>query len=276
MKKNENNTINMARIYLNIAINLSDSILKILLIFHFSQPNHFENFFQKMSSSIQNIEIDVHITLEELCQRKIKILNYNAKQACSCVSLSSSKICSTCNGKGVQTHITKNENMRFMKQTECLSCKRTGKVYNFCSNCKDGLINVDKTVNIHLTPQHENGFRFIFSKQGNQNINKDTSDLICNLKYQKHDIFEVKNKDLYVFIKLSLKEALCGFVRNIKHPNGNNIPLMINDVVSHKNNHIIKGYGMVENESNLIISYDVEFPDKLNEKTKESLKQILD
>lgn len=231
----------------------------------------FNQFFHQTKKS-NNTEMNIEVTLEELCQRKIKNVIYKVKLPCSCVA--NFKVCPACRGQGSKATEMRHQGMTIINQIDCLACKRTGKIYNFCSLCNEGYITVDKNIDIHLTPQHQNGFKLMFPKQGNQEINKEISDLICIIQIKKHEVFEVKDKDLILIVKLSLKEALCGFERNFIHPNGCNIPLVINDVVSYKKRNVIKGYGMVENESNLIISYDIDFP-VLNEKIKESLKELL-
>lgn len=251
----------------------------------FTQSPHFKNIFENMKKGFpfpsfeqflnrktKDLTINIEVTLEDLCQRKVKNIAYKTLHPCSCCS--NFTVCSACQGRGIKLTHTSRHGMTIVNQTDCLTCKRTGKIYNFCSLCDDGYIVVDKNIDIHLTPQHENGFELVFSKQGNQEINKEISDLICIIQYKKHEVFEVKDKDLILIVKLSLKEALCGFERNFIHPNGRRIPMLINDVISYKNRHVIKGYGMVD-EGNLIIVYDIEFP-KLNEKIKDALKQILD
>lgn len=251
----------------------------------FTQFPHFKNIFENMKKGFpfpsfeqflnrktKDLTINIEVTLEDLCQRKVKNVTYKTLHPCSCCS--NFTICSACQGQGIKVTHANRHGMTIVNQTDCLVCKRTGKIYNFCSSCNDGYIVVDKNIDIHLTPQHENGFEFVFSKQGNQEINKEISDLICIIQYKKHEFFEVKDKDLILIVKLSLKEALCGFERNFIHPNGSRIPMLINDVISYKNRHVIKGYGMVD-EGNLIINYDIDFP-KLNEKIKDALKQILD
>jgi DnaJ-class molecular chaperone len=98
--------------------------------------------------------------------------------------------------------------------------------------------------------------------------------LINNTKFKRH------GTDLIYTKKISLKEALCGFVVEIDHLNGKRLSLNnINNPTVIKPNFkkLVQGMGMTRDNSNgnLIIEFEVEFPDSLTAEQIASLQNIL-
>lgn len=112
----------------------------------------------------------------------------------------------------------------------------------------------------------------------NENI---IGDVKISINILPHNLFKREGNDLVFCKKLSLKESLCGFSLEIKHLNGkmlnmNNIsnPTIIKP--GYKK--IVPNMGMItmnQQIGNLIIEFEIEFPDKLDSDKIEALKNIL-
>ena len=101
-------------------------------------------------------------------------------------------------------------------------------------------------------------------------------DLHILVKIENKTIFEQQGDDLYMKKKITLKEALCGFAFDIKHLNGkllqfNNI---VNPSIIKPNfKKVVEGLGMIRDnkQGNLIIQFDIMFPEAL---TREQITQL--
>ena len=112
---------------------------------------------------------------------------------------------------------------------------------------------------------------------GKGNSNEHTvGDLHILVKIENKTIFEQQGDDLYMKKKITLKEALCGFAFDIKHLNGkllqfNNI---VNPSIIKPNfKKVVEGLGMIRDnkQGNLIIQFDIMFPETL---TREQITQL--
>jgi len=92
--------------------------------------------------------------------------------------------------------------------------------------------------------------------------------------------FVRKGLDLYFSKKLTLKEALCGFAFEITHLNGKRLSLNnVNNptVIKPGFKRVVSNLGLTRENitGNLIIEFDVEFPEQLTAEQIEKLKEIL-
>jgi DnaJ-class molecular chaperone len=76
---------------------------------------------------------------------------------------------------------------------------------------------------------------------------------------------------------ITLKEALCGFKFKIDHINGNLLSLNVNTVLYTGAKQVIKGLGMIREgiTGNLVLEFDVKFPESLSAEQKEAIGNIL-
>jgi DnaJ-class molecular chaperone len=92
--------------------------------------------------------------------------------------------------------------------------------------------------------------------------------------------FKRSGLDLIYHQKINLKEALCGFSFEIIHLNGKKLCLNNNSnptVIKPNFKKIVPNLGMNREESvgNMIIDFEVEFPDSLTKEQVETLSNIL-
>ena len=99
-------------------------------------------------------------------------------------------------------------------------------------------------------------------------------DLLVHVVQKEHPIFSRKHSDLIIKIEITLKEALVGFEKSIKHLDHTEIKINCKSVIFPDSEKIIQGSGLNE-EGSLIIKFIVKFPTELTPVQKEKLKEIL-
>jgi DnaJ-class molecular chaperone len=114
-----------------------------------------------------------------------------------------------------------------------------------------------------------------FLSQGHRINDQIVGDIHIVIHLEKHPTFIRKGDDLYFKKTLTLKEALCGTQFGFVYLNGKHISLTIsNAVISPGSTKKFKGYGFNE-QSDLIVEFDVEFPSSLSDEQRTMLQQCL-
>ena len=210
-------------------------------------------------------------SLENICKRKVKKLRVARNTPCPCTN--DSKPCMMCKGQGMKS-IPRNigHNMIQLVNIPCENCSGNGKIFIFCKECKNGIIQSEKTFEIHLSPEIENGYNYIFEKQGHRNINMEAGDFIVNIVYEDHPDFKVENKNFIHTKNITLKEALCGFEFEVKHPSGEVIPIKTLEITPPNFSRVFKGKGLSVN-GNLEIKFNIVFPEKISVEQQEMISK---
>jgi DnaJ-class molecular chaperone len=127
----------------------------------------------------------------------------------------------------------------------------------------------------------ENGEVITVVEKGHVLHNKIKGDVHIRIKISPHSIFERKGNDLHIHRKISLKESLCGFVLEIPHVNGKTLRLnhsATSHVIKPNDYKVIPSFGMMrENKSNgnLVIHFEIEFPEKMSDDQIQIIKDVL-
>jgi DnaJ-class molecular chaperone len=99
------------------------------------------------------------------------------------------------------------------------------------------------------------------------------------IKVENNSSFERKGLDLHYFKKISLKEALCGFSFDLVYLNGKVYTLnnYSGNIIQPNYNKVIPNMGLTRegHTGNLIITFQIEFPENLEKEKIERLKEIL-
>jgi len=110
----------------------------------------------------------------------------------------------------------------------------------------------------------------------NENVK---GDIKIFVKIINNSIFKRSGLDLILEKNISLKEALCGFSFEINYINGKSYTLNNNkgNIIPHGYNKIYPGMGLKrgEHKGNMIIIFNVSFPDKLSEEQISKLSEAL-
>ena len=137
-----------------------------------------------------------------------------------------------------------------------------------------------ETIHVDIPKGISNKEVIVVSNRGHMINENNIGDLKISVNVLPHNIFKREGNDLVFLKKLSLKESLCGFSLEIKHLNGKilNMNNTVNPtIIKPGYKKIVPNMGMITNQQtgNLIIDFEIEFPDNLDSDKIESLKNIL-
>ena len=138
-------------------------------------------------------------------------------------------------------------------------------------------INESETMMVNIPQGIDNGESIILQGRGNV-LNMNTKGDVQLKISVSNDTEIVRNgTDLHYKKTITLKEALCGFKFKIDHINGNQLSLNVNTVLYTGAKQVIKGLGMIREGTtgNLVLEFDVKFPESLSAEQKEALGNIL-
>lgn len=231
--------------------------------------NMFQNHANRKSPPIVH---QINVSLEDLCRRKIKKLKFNRERICECCDNDKIPVCGKCKGQGVLLKMIRFPGMIQQLQQKCTECKGHGKIYSSCEKCTEGVFQDSKIFEIHLTPELENGYKYTFKGEGNQQHGLEPGDFIVIIVYESHEHFALKDKNLIYTATVSLKEALCGYQLSITHPSGEIITANTDTVITPETVITIKNKGLGYN-SDLEVHFKIKFPETLSEEQKEILSK---
>ena len=140
-------------------------------------------------------------------------------------------------------------------------------------------IKENETLYVNVPSGISSGETIIINDKGNI-LNSQKGALHITVNVQNNNMF-IRDKDDLIYKKeISLKDALCGFTINFKHLNGDTFAInnSVNTSIIYPNyTKTIPNMGMKRgnNIGNLIIIFDVKFPNSLTPKQIEELKKIM-
>lgn len=137
-----------------------------------------------------------------------------------------------------------------------------------------------ETLNINFPRGIDDGETIVIGDRGNNINNQVRGELHITIKIINNSNLIRKGLDLHLNKKISLKESLCGFTFEFEHLNGKRICMNNNtgnNVIKPNSKKVINGLGMnrENNTGNLIVEFEIEFPDTLSEEQREALRKII-
>jgi len=140
--------------------------------------------------------------------------------------------------------------------------------------------NEDKILTIDIRPGWKAGTKITFPKEGDQTPNNIPADIVFVIKDKPHNQFVRDGIDIRHKMRLSLRDALCGTTIQVPTLSGRKIPVALNDVVKPTTQKRIQGEGLPVTKTpskrgDLIVEFNIIFPDKIPVATKEILKDCI-
>jgi len=137
-----------------------------------------------------------------------------------------------------------------------------------------------QTLYISLPPGIDENEMVLLRNQGHQISENIKGDVKVNIKIKNDSVFKRHGLDLTYNKTITLKEALCGFSFELKHINkkvftfNNKINTTI---IKPGQKKVIPNLGMIRetHTGNLIVNFEVLFPDTITDEDTEKLKEIL-
>ena len=141
-------------------------------------------------------------------------------------------------------------------------------------------INENETIHINIPQGIDDNETILIQGSGNI-INMGGKSIKGDVHIQIHvsndTEFKRNKNDLFYKKTITLKEALCGFKFKLDHLNGNQLGLNVNIVLFTGAKQVFKNLGMVREgiTGNLVLDFEVKFPETLTPEQKDALSNIL-
>ncbi|KAJ4477387.1 hypothetical protein J3R30DRAFT_3334089 [Lentinula aciculospora] len=143
----------------------------------------------------------------------------------------------------------------------------------------------DKVLDIQVHPGWKSGTKIRFARAGNEQARGEAQDLVFVVEEKPHEIFQREGNDLTCHISIPLLEALTheGGKKQVESLDGRKIQMNIpagvvrpgQETTVHGEGMPIRKDGTVKKKGDLIVKWDVIFPDRLASSQKEGLKKVL-
>ena len=257
------------------------------------QQHHHEDFFGDffgrgggMPEETKGAElgIDLFVSLEDIYSgRDIEIV-LTKKTICSHCRGSGADnpddvaVCDKCRGRGIYMEV-RQMGPGFIQQTQttCPKCKGAGRIYKSkCHVCQGSKVLDDlETYRFTIEKGSEDGDKISLYNSAADYVDKNSSDLVFTLKLKPHPFFiRVNMHDLQANVTISLKEALLGFKKKIKHLDGHFVTIENADITQPNEKKIYRGEGLPKKDypvekGNLIVKFIVELPSELSREESE-------
>lgn len=139
----------------------------------------------------------------------------------------------------------------------------------------------DKVLNITVKPGWKAGTKITFQREGDQVPGKIPADIIFIIRDKPHATFKREGSDIRYSAKVTLKQALCG--TTIRVPTLSTETIALNtagEVIKPNTVKRIQGKGLPfpkepSRKGDLLIAFDIKFPDNLTESAKQILVDLL-
>jgi len=141
----------------------------------------------------------------------------------------------------------------------------------------DTKVTEKETIYLEIPKGIDEGEIILLPGKGNIMANDIKGDIKIFIKIENHSEFKRSGLDLIYEKAISLKEALCGFTFEIKYLTGKVYTIANNNhIVTPGYQKMIPNMGLTRetHTGNLIINFNVKFPEKIDEKILEQLKQM--
>lgn len=266
--------------------------------FGFDPFSMFRDFFQK-ENNIPEVQIPVKVTLEELyigVKKKVKFERYTICKECNNKGAVGTNVdCKGCNGKGMSVAKTPIGIM----QTNCRMCggKGVDPKAPKCKPCKAmGCYKEEHNLNIDIPKGSSEKHPIIIENEGNEIPEDERNDsntrtsvivIISEVQHNKFnrgtvikEIGKINSNNLFIEVKLTLQEALCGFEKTFTHLDGKHFKFSMNETIRHGDIYVMKGFGMPyfseDKFGDLIIKLNVENTHISKEKKSKIWKLLTD
>jgi len=135
-----------------------------------------------------------------------------------------------------------------------------------------------ETIYVPVPKGIDEGELIILKEKGNVVNDQSKGDIKINVKIENNTLFQRSGLDLILQKTISIKEAICGFSFELKYITGKTYTINNNagNIIPNGYRKIIPNMGFSRDEhvGNLIIVFDVKFPEKLPDNVLEELKKI--
>ncbi|KAI0649402.1 hypothetical protein C8Q79DRAFT_510549 [Trametes meyenii] len=143
----------------------------------------------------------------------------------------------------------------------------------------------DKVLEINVSPGWKSGTKIRFPRAGNEQPTGESQDLVFVVEEKPHERFVRDGNDLVIHVKIPLVDALTGSDKKqvVEHLDGRKIQVPVPfGIVKPGQQTTLPGEGMpirkegsVKKKGDLIVKWDIVFPERLTPAQKEGIRKVL-
>lgn len=139
----------------------------------------------------------------------------------------------------------------------------------------------DKVLTVQVRPGWKAGTRVTFQREGDQRHGMIPADIVFIIRDKPHPLFRRDSSDIRYVCSVSLRDALCGTVLQVPTLSGEKVALDFSrEMIRPQTVRRIGGRGLpypkeTTRRGDLIVTFDVKFPEKLTDSAREILASIL-
>jgi len=139
-----------------------------------------------------------------------------------------------------------------------------------------------KIINLPIENDFRDGKKIVIPDLAHYNPDcEEQGNLIIIIRLIEHEVFKLKKNQKYDLVmekNILLSDALCGAYFKISHLDGRELVIKSNDVIKPNMEYVVEEEGLIKNNlerGDLIINFNVIFPDKLDNERKKYLGKLL-
>ena len=139
----------------------------------------------------------------------------------------------------------------------------------------------DKVLTINVRPGWKAGTKITFQREGDQRPGKIPADIVFIIRDKPHPLFRRDESNIRYACQVKLKDALCGTTVQVPTLTGEKVPLDLSrEIIKPNTTKRLQGRGLPfpkeqNRRGDLIVTFDIKFPDSLSSTAKEILPSIL-
>ncbi|KPP69592.1 dnaJsubfamily B member 1-like [Scleropages formosus] len=138
----------------------------------------------------------------------------------------------------------------------------------------------DKILTVEIKRGWKEGTKITFPREGDETPTNIPADIVFVVKDKPHKVFKRDGSDIIYPAKISLRDALCGCTVKALTLDGRTVTVTMQDIVRPGMKRRVTGEGLPlpkcpEKRGDLVVEFEVKFPDKLSQSARESLSRVL-
>ncbi|KAL3757252.1 hypothetical protein ACHAWU_008413 [Discostella pseudostelligera] len=236
---------------------------------------------RQREQSTPNVDIPLRVTLKQLYLGDIIEVDYVRQTLCvnwqECMRANQE-----CQGPGVKVRMQQIA-PGFVQQVQQRDerCVAAGKMWRAnCRECPNGQTQSEKIdLTIDIAKGMYPGETITFEGVADERPGMNAGDLNFVIVQERDEVFHRDGDHLYVTMEIPLVDSLTGFKHEFTHLDGHKFTVNVEGVTECDHVMRVTGKGMPRRGGrgygDLYITFDVDFPDSLTERQRESIRTIL-
>lgn len=237
----------------------------------------------------QSVEMRMEVSLADIYNGKVHQVQLNKQKLCrkckgtGAASEKDFSVCSQCRGKGVVLQrIQLAPGFVQQMQQPCPKCGGKGRMVSKpCPHCGGRrVVQASDALEIVVEKGIPDGHKIVYEMEADESPEAIPGDVIIVIVQQKDSKFTRKGNDLETTLKISLREALLGFRRTIRHMDDHEVEVSRSTVTPFGTKIKIPQEGMPKHgtpseKGDLIVTVEFSLPHSLTEQQKQAVEELL-